>query len=187
MSIVTRNQISQHLDLGFPFSKTVRNGFLWFKPHGLWYCVTAAWAKTGSFVCSFIYSTTVFLSGTLEIKFQPLSGLYAKEGQKNPTKIKAICSVKNGNCHGENKGNWEGQRSGKWVFHAVWSDKAPTETGSEPWILWRKRILSRGTSAKIWKLTSSGNSKEARWLELSQTRRAVKVLVGGRQVMHRAN
>ena len=36
------NQISQHLDLGFPFSKTVRNGFLWFKPHGLWYCVTAA-------------------------------------------------------------------------------------------------------------------------------------------------
>ena len=178
--VVTRNHISQHLNLGFPFSKTVRNGFLWFKPHSLWYFVSAAWAKTGSFVCSVIYSTTVSLLGSVEIKSQPLRSLCSKKGQKNQQKLKQYIVWEMVTTIGKIKEEWEARRSGEWLFHAVWSDKARTETrtGSEPWILWRKRILSRGSSVKIWKLTSSGNSRPAK--------KSGWVVVGGRWVMHRA-
>lgn len=40
------NKIGQHLDLGLPISRTVRNRLLWFKPYNLEYFVKAARADS---------------------------------------------------------------------------------------------------------------------------------------------
>ena len=62
-----RNQTCQHLDLGPPASRRVRNTFLLFKPPGLWYFAMAA-LKTNPYYIIFLFIMLTIYGLFLQLK-----------------------------------------------------------------------------------------------------------------------